>query len=189
MQNAYSVLSDPHERAWYDEHREAILRGGVSRAAARSSRSRGPTAAHPAPIGASQDGTANGEGSESAAAAHEVNLWPYFTCGRRGLCRAPAAAADAAAPLHRPSCYRSFDAEDQAGFWAVYEAAFERVTETERAGSSTPRDPPRFGGPDTPWPQVSAFYQYWDSFVSNLSFAWRDVWNPREVRVSRTHAP
>lgn len=25
--NAYSVLSDPHERAWYDDHREEILRG------------------------------------------------------------------------------------------------------------------------------------------------------------------
>ncbi|KAL6042526.1 DnaJ subfamily C member 21 [Balamuthia mandrillaris] len=28
LQQAYDVLSDPHERAWYDDHREAILRGG-----------------------------------------------------------------------------------------------------------------------------------------------------------------
>ncbi|KAL7701621.1 DnaJ domain/Zinc-finger of C2H2 type/Zinc-finger double-stranded RNA-binding [Lotmaria passim] len=28
VQNAYSVLSDEDERAWYDSHREAILRGG-----------------------------------------------------------------------------------------------------------------------------------------------------------------
>ncbi|GET89328.1 hypothetical protein, conserved [Leishmania tarentolae] len=28
VQNAYSVLSDAHERAWYDSHREVILRGG-----------------------------------------------------------------------------------------------------------------------------------------------------------------
>jgi DnaJ family protein A protein 5 len=28
VQAAYAVLSDPQERAWYDNHREAILRGG-----------------------------------------------------------------------------------------------------------------------------------------------------------------
>lgn len=27
VQHAYEVLSDPHERAWYDSHRDAILRG------------------------------------------------------------------------------------------------------------------------------------------------------------------
>ena len=29
IQNAYAVISDPHERSWYDAHREAILRGGT----------------------------------------------------------------------------------------------------------------------------------------------------------------
>nr|CAD7425275.1 unnamed protein product [Timema monikensis] len=29
VQQAYEVLSDPHERAWYDNHREAILKGGA----------------------------------------------------------------------------------------------------------------------------------------------------------------
>ena len=28
VQQAYKVLSDPQERAFYDKHREAILRGG-----------------------------------------------------------------------------------------------------------------------------------------------------------------
>ncbi|XP_071953881.1 dnaJ homolog subfamily C member 21-like [Antedon mediterranea] len=28
IQQAYDVLSDPQERAWYDKHREAIIRGG-----------------------------------------------------------------------------------------------------------------------------------------------------------------
>ncbi|KAG7269830.1 hypothetical protein CRUP_032353 [Coryphaenoides rupestris] len=30
IQAAYEVLSDPQERAWYDNHREALLKGGVS---------------------------------------------------------------------------------------------------------------------------------------------------------------
>ncbi|XP_054006273.1 dnaJ homolog subfamily C member 21 [Hylaeus anthracinus] len=29
VQQAWEVLSDPHERAWYDNHREAILKGGI----------------------------------------------------------------------------------------------------------------------------------------------------------------
>ncbi|RUS90565.1 hypothetical protein EGW08_001653 [Elysia chlorotica] len=29
VQQAYEVLTDPQERAWYDKHREAILRGGL----------------------------------------------------------------------------------------------------------------------------------------------------------------
>lgn len=28
IQQAFEVLSDPQERAWYDDHREAILKGG-----------------------------------------------------------------------------------------------------------------------------------------------------------------
>ena len=28
VQQAYEVLTDPQERAWYDRHREQILRGG-----------------------------------------------------------------------------------------------------------------------------------------------------------------
>nr|CAG4644058.1 EOG090X085R [Lepidurus arcticus] len=31
IQAAFDVLSDPHERAWYDKHREAILRGGIDK--------------------------------------------------------------------------------------------------------------------------------------------------------------
>ncbi|XP_011863164.1 PREDICTED: dnaJ homolog subfamily C member 21 [Vollenhovia emeryi] len=29
VQQAWDILSDPHERAWYDNHREAILKGGI----------------------------------------------------------------------------------------------------------------------------------------------------------------
>lgn len=39
IQSAYEILSDPQERAWYDSHREAILRG-----------SDGPTSDHDQPV-------------------------------------------------------------------------------------------------------------------------------------------
>ena len=29
IQAAYAVLSDPQERAWYDNHKDAILKGGL----------------------------------------------------------------------------------------------------------------------------------------------------------------
>lgn len=50
---AYAVLSDPHERKWYDDHREAILRGG--------------------------DGTA---GEDGDAMDDSINVWKFFntTC-------------------------------------------------------------------------------------------------------------
>lgn len=50
IQHAYEVLSDPHERAWYDDHRDAILRGADVQI----------------------DGT-------EGAKPDFINLWEYFT--------------------------------------------------------------------------------------------------------------
>jgi len=41
LQSAYEVLSDKHERAWYDNHRESILRGTTG---GRERGTRAPTA-------------------------------------------------------------------------------------------------------------------------------------------------
>ena len=49
VQAAYTVLSDPQERKWYDDHRDSILKGG--------------------------DGTRNEDGSDGTV----VDLWPYFS--------------------------------------------------------------------------------------------------------------
>jgi DnaJ homolog subfamily A member 5 len=56
IQHAYEVLSDPHERAWYDSHRFAILRG------------------HDPAV----EGDDSGEGT-SAANATGVDILSYFT--------------------------------------------------------------------------------------------------------------
>ena len=53
LQGAHAVLADPHERSWYDQHRDAILRGGS---------------------GVAGDAA---DGSESADPAS--HLWFYFT--------------------------------------------------------------------------------------------------------------
>lgn len=50
ISDAYNVLSDPQERAWYDSHREAILRGG--------------------------DGTATGPGDSDMEL---MSLWEFFS--------------------------------------------------------------------------------------------------------------
>ena len=51
MTTAYSVLSDPQERKWYDDHRESILRSGG-------------------------DGTNRQNGNE--VDGEDVDLWKYF---------------------------------------------------------------------------------------------------------------
>lgn len=38
LQSAYEVLSDPHEKAFYDRHRESILRGGEALCSTASSK-------------------------------------------------------------------------------------------------------------------------------------------------------
>lgn len=56
VQNAYEILSDKHERAWYDSHRDAILRSGERHQAG---------------------GTGGFEGG--VRPDDEVDLYPYFS--------------------------------------------------------------------------------------------------------------
>mmetsp|Transcript_9132 Transcript_9132/g.16426 ORF Transcript_9132/g.16426 Transcript_9132/m.16426 type:complete len:566 (+) Transcript_9132:34-1731(+) len=57
IQNAYDVLSDPHERAWYDAHRDQILRGNDPQYSADS------------------------ESPADVSHATDVDLWKYFSPG------------------------------------------------------------------------------------------------------------
>ena len=57
IQNAYEVLSDPHERSWYDNHRDAILRSGERH----------------------QAGGSGGGGGEGEAPEDYVDLYAYFS--------------------------------------------------------------------------------------------------------------
>jgi curved DNA-binding protein CbpA len=66
QQNAYEVLSDAHERAWYDSHRESILRGGDGRGGG----------ARGASSGAGDDGSDDDDDEHRETGG--INLWAYF---------------------------------------------------------------------------------------------------------------
>lgn len=52
IQSAYEVLSDKHERAWYDNHRESILRGTTG---------------------------GDDSGADGSDSAFDVDLWHFFS--------------------------------------------------------------------------------------------------------------
>ena len=128
--NAWEVLSDPGERAWYDRHREQILRSGERHQAG---------------------GDAGAGGAGGGRPDSEPDLFPLFS----------------------RSCYRGFGA-GPGSFYAVYAEAFAGLADLEGRGEAAPR----FGGPGSPWAEVSRFYSWWGSFASERDFSWADVWNP-----------
>lgn len=149
ISTAYEVLSNIQSKKWYDDHREAILKG-------------------------SSDGTRSGnsggdaeDDDESSAFPKADALWKYFS----------------------PTCYKDMnDASD--GFYQVYQAVFQRIHQYEvesEHGLDLP-NPPHIGSSTTTVEsEILAFYNYWQNFVSILSFSWADKVNPsdapsREVR-------
>lgn len=67
------------------------------------------------------------------------------------------------------------------GFYTIYRDVFDGLFkhETEAAERTGKKGPSSvgFGRSDSPWSEVSAFYQYWLQFVSDREFAWADVHN------------
>ena len=154
IQNAYEVLSDRQERSWYDNHRDAILRGGESGQGGSQYQAGG-------------DGVGGGQPPDS-----DFDLFPYFSA----------------------TCFSGYGGGEK-GFYAVYDDVFSRLAENEldegsveaRSGgggggggggvaaaaaaraSLRERRFPSFGGADTPWEQVSKFYDCWGKFCSLVS--------------------
>ncbi|GAA0149501.1 chaperone [Lithospermum erythrorhizon] len=122
--NAYEVLSDPKERAWYDSHRSQILYSNP------------------------------GHGSGSVP-----DLFAYFS----------------------NTCYSGYG-ESGKGFYGVYGEVFDRVYENEvgfakRLGLGMPKEAPLMGNLDSPYSQVTAFYNYWIGFVTIMDFCWVDQYD------------
>ncbi|KAL6554719.1 hypothetical protein OROHE_007458 [Orobanche hederae] len=125
--NAYEVLADPRERAWYDSHRNQIL---FSSTAAAS----GPSSFMP-------------------------DLFSSFS----------------------NSVYSGYSASGR-GFYKVYGDLFEKIYAnelnfTKKLDLPLPKEAPVMGNLESPYVQVTAFYNYWLGFITVLDFFWADQYD------------
>lgn len=133
IQQAYELLSDPQERQWYDDHRDAILAGWSA------------------------------SGDSPAASAMLFEVVPYM----------------------HPGCYKGYH-DEEGGFFQVYSEVFSQVVQCERKQSEvTIHLPTEFGDSQSDWSVVHSFYQAWESFGSQLNFAWEDKYNVFEDAPNR----
>lgn len=82
------------------------------------------------------------------------------------------------APFMHPSCFSGFEDETSNGFYAIYTQVFQALAREEAAASTDSHLPPDFGNSRSDWTMVSTFYQGWESFASQLTYAWADVYDP-----------
>ena len=78
------------------------------------------------------------------------------------------------------------------GFYTVYGKVFKDMgaqeeSAVEELGKKAAHVAPGFGTADSPWREVSAFYQAWLYFVSDRSFAWADVHNLASAPNRKVH--
>lgn len=125
--NAYEVLSDPKERAWYDSHRNQILFSSASAAGDSSS--------------------------------FVPDLFSFFS----------------------NSVYSGYS-DSGRGFYKVYGDLFEKIYANElnfakKLGLPLPKEAPVIGNLESPYAQVTAFYNYWLGFVTVMDFFWADQYD------------
>lgn len=125
--NAYEVLSDARERAWYDSHRSQIL--------------------------FSNSGPGNSSNSGSVP-----DLFSFFS----------------------NSVYSGYS-DERKGFYKVYGDLFEKIYHRElnlarKLGTNLPEEAPIMGNMQSPYAQVTAFYNYWLGFATVNDFCQSDVY-------------
>ncbi|XP_072973326.1 DNAJ protein JJJ1 homolog isoform X2 [Typha angustifolia] len=128
--NAYEVLSDPKERAYYDSHRSQILFSDLS----SNSRDHSP---------------------------FDLDLFSFFNV----------------------SVFSGYS-DSGRGFYKVYGDLFSKVYSQELWFASQlgiPQDSispaPLIGNLESPYEQVTAFYNYWIGFCTVMDFAWVDEYD------------
>ncbi|XP_043707133.1 DNAJ protein JJJ1 homolog [Telopea speciosissima] len=127
--NAYEVLSDTRERAWYDSHRSQILFSDANSSGAKSSQI--------------------------------PDLFSFFS----------------------NSVFSGYG-DTGKGFYKVYGDLFGKLYALEVSfaqklglGQGAVRDAPLMGNLESPYAQVTAFFNYWLGFVTVLDFCWIDEYD------------
>ncbi len=159
LQQAYAVLSDPQERAWYDSHKDSILRGGDGTDDASSYQG---INIWPYFNSSCYKGYGDNPGHFPSSFAHQqktqkhVVLYPPYS-----------------PPL--PLTHHGLG-----GFYDVYKKLFKQLDEEEDTYSSEGgehSEAPEFGDSQSPWADVNTFYNYWETFSTRKTFAWCDKYN------------
>jgi DnaJ family protein A protein 5 len=94
-------------------------------------------------------------------------------------------------PYHFTGCYDGYG-DGVGGFFHTYRLVFHEIMKGEQNGwisegnideTKMPNHflPTDFGDGSTPWKEVSNFYNSWEGFISCLSFAWVDTYDPRDA--------
>ncbi len=73
--------------------------------------------------------------------------------------------------------------DDPKSFYAVYEEAFGAIFSAEKDKYDAAAPP--FGLGDAPYVEVKLWYEWWGSFRSKSSFAWKDEYNVNEAENRR----
>ncbi|GAA5954121.1 hypothetical protein JCM8115_003316 [Rhodotorula mucilaginosa] len=153
VQAAYECLSDPQERAWYDDHREDINNGGGAAGGGG-----GTTEAEASYFDSVRRGTQKPRARATPARGLQTpHLLKFFS----------------------PSAWSGFD-DSPTGFFNTFTTLFSLLAADETSWSS-PHLYPSFGTSSTSdQADLRAFYQAWTNFTTEKDFAWKDLYKVEE---------
>ncbi|CAL8082670.1 unnamed protein product [Calicophoron daubneyi] len=169
IQEAYRVLSDPQERAWYDSHRAEILRG---------------------------DGRKTQVGAASNYEEERIDVFQFFTrsCfrdfddGPKGFYTVYRKVfEDIAEEEKRAGAFDQTQSESSSSDESRTDLE-NSLDEPSAACSKKSRSYPTFGQEDSSYSEVvSAFYNFWENFQTKKTYTWVEKYDTRcaDSRVER----